>query len=95
MALAVIHAYFVTLSVAGHPAGGGDAGVGNGDGVIPPATTVLLARVVAKMVVAAGTMVGAVEVAGGAGGACIVDEAAGGYNTTQDNELVMFEVNKS
>ena len=75
----------ITLSVVGHPVGGGDPGVG--DGVLPPPATVLLARVAG--VVAAGTMtrvdvVGAVEVTGGAGGVCTVDEGGGGggYNTT-------------
>ena len=76
----------ITLSVVGHPVGGGDPGVG--DGVLTPPATVLLARVAG--VVAAGTMTrvdmfGAVEVTGGAGGACTVDEGGGGgggYNTT-------------
>ena len=76
----------ITLSVAGHPAGGGGAGVG--EGVISLPATVLLAGVAG--VVTAGTMtrvdvVGAVEVTGGAGGGCIVDGGGGGYNvTTQD-----------
>ena len=74
------------MSVAGHPAGGGDVPAGVGDGVLPPGAAVLLARVAG--VVAAGTMtelvvVGA-EVIGGAGGACTVDKDGAGGACTVD-----------
>ena len=75
------------MSVAGHPAGGGDVPAGVGDGVLLPGAAVLLARVAG--VVAAGTMtelvvVGAVEVIGGAGGACTVDKGGAGGACTVD-----------